>query len=64
MALFLAVLGGAAVVELHRAITHGHHKDRDLRALKEREELLRRQLQVSDPRSVPTTVSFSRNKMF
>jgi hypothetical protein len=44
MALFLAVLGGAAVVEVHRAITGGGNKD--LHALKLREETLRRQLEV------------------
>lgn len=53
MALFLAVLGGAAVVEVHRAITGGGNKDRDLQLLKQREELLRRQLQVSDQPQQP-----------
>jgi len=43
MALFLVVLGGAAVVEVHRAITGGN---KDVKALKQREESLRRQLLV------------------
>lgn len=44
MALFLVVLGGAAVVEVHRAITGGGQKD--IAILKQKEEALRRQLQV------------------
>ena len=44
MALFLVVLGGAAVVEVHRAITGGGN--RDLALLRQKEETLRRQLQV------------------
>jgi len=49
MALFLVVLGGAAVVEVHRAITGGGKND--IRLLREREETLRRQLMVSAERS-------------
>lgn len=45
MALFLVVLGGAAVVEVHRAITGGGN--RDVAVLRQKEETLRRQLQVS-----------------
>ena len=45
MALFLVVLGGAAVVEVHRAISSvGGAKD--VQELRHREETLRRQLQV------------------
>ena len=43
MALFLAVLGGAAVAEVHRAITGGN---KDVSILRHKEESLRKQLQV------------------
>lgn len=43
MALYLAVLGGVAVVEVHRAITGG---SKDVEMLKKREDVLRKQLQV------------------
>lgn len=42
--LFLVVLGGAAVLEVHRA---KHGGSQELRALREKEAALRRQLQVS-----------------
>lgn len=45
MALFLAVLGGAAVAEVHRAITGGGNKD--VAILRQKEEALKKQLQVS-----------------
>lgn len=45
MALFLVVLGGAAAVEVHRAIT-GNGGNKDVQELKQKEETLRRQLQV------------------
>ena len=41
--LFLAVLGGAAVLEVHRAL---HSGNGDVKELREREATLRRQLQV------------------
>ena len=43
--LFLVVLGGAAVLEVHRAV---HRKDvnEDMRELREKEAGLRKQLQV------------------
>ena len=44
MALFLAVLGGVAVAEVHRAITKGGNMD--IEVLKEKEEALKRQLKV------------------
>lgn len=43
MALYLAVLGGVAVVEVHRAITGG---SKDVNELRQREDILRKQLQV------------------
>lgn len=43
--LFLVVLGGAAVLEVHRALHHGGNGD--VKALRERESALRKQLQVS-----------------
>ncbi len=42
--LFLVVLGGAAVLEVHRALHHGGNGD--VKALRERESALRKQLQV------------------
>lgn len=45
MALFLAVLGGAAVAEVHRSITGGGNKD--VAIMKQKEEALKKQLQVS-----------------
>lgn len=41
--LFLLVVGGAAVLEVHRAMNAGN---KDTRELKRREDELRRQLQV------------------
>ncbi|KAL4421906.1 hypothetical protein ABPG77_005190 [Micractinium sp. CCAP 211/92] len=41
--LFLVVLGGAAVLEVHRALHHGGNGD--VKALRERESALRKQLQ-------------------
>ena len=43
--LFLAVLGGAAVLEVHRAL---HNGNGDVKELREREAALRRQLQVGE----------------
>lgn len=48
MALFLAVLGGAAVAEVHRAITGNSNKD--LTQLRQKEEALKKQLQVGNYR--------------
>jgi hypothetical protein len=41
--LFLVVLGGAAVLEVHRAL---HSGPKDIQEIKRKEEELRRQLQV------------------
>ena len=50
--LFLAVLGGAAVLEVHRALHHGGNGD--VNQLKEKEAALRKQLQVGS--AVDTTL--------
>lgn len=44
MALFIAVLGGVAVAEVHRAITKGGNED--VEVLKQKEEALKQQLKV------------------
>ena len=44
MVLFLLVVGGAAVLEVHRALNH--NANADIKALREKEAALRRQLQV------------------
>ena len=42
--LFLVVLGGAAVLEVHRALNSG---SKDVREIKRKEDELKRQLQAS-----------------
>ena len=42
--LFLVVLGGAAVLEVHRS--RQHNQNGDVKALQEKEAALRKQLQV------------------
>jgi hypothetical protein len=42
MALFLAVVGGTVVVEIHRALTG----NKDVKELQEREKSLKRKLEV------------------